>query len=137
MNRVIAFGTFDIFHPGHFSFLRQAKKLGKFLLVVIARDQFVKKQKGRFPKNSDKARAEIVRKSKIADKVVLGSKTHNFFRTLRTYRINTIALGYDQKPKIPELKKQLKKHRLANLKIIRLKPYNPSKYKSSKLSANV
>jgi cytidyltransferase-like protein len=134
MKRVIAFGTFDIFHPGHQSFLNQAKKFGGYLLVVVARDINTTKVKGSAPRNQEAKRALQIRKSKIADKVILGSKTNNYFRTLRTHKIDTIALGYDQKPTIAQLKKSLIKHRLKNIEIKRLRSYNPSKYKSSKLA---
>lgn len=133
MTRVVTFGTFDIFHPGHISYLKQAKKLGDFLLVVVARDANTHKAKGRLPENSEKNRLKEIRKAKIADKVILGSKTRNFYRTLRTNKINLIALGYDQKPTISQLKKTLRRHRLSQVEIKRLKPYNPDKYKSSKL----
>ncbi len=129
--RIIAFGTFDYFHPGHTSFLKQAKKLGDYLLVVVARDDNVSKIKGQNPHNNETKRAAEVRKVKIADKVILGSKTNNYFQTLRTYKIDTIALGYDQKPTINSLKKALKRHALSKLAIVRMRPYNPGKYKSS------
>jgi len=134
MKHVVIFGTFDIFHPGHISFLKQAKKLGDYLVVVVARDQNTLKHKGKLPRNPEIIRATTIRKAKIADKVILGSKTNNYFQTLRTYKIDLIALGYDQRPTIPQLKKALKKHRLAKVEIKRLKSYNPNKYKSSKLS---
>lgn len=137
MLKVVVFGTFDIFHPGHLSFLNQAKNLGNFLLVVIARDNFVKEIKGDLPRNGETKRAQTVKRQRIANKVVLGSKTHNYFQTLRTHAIDTIALGYDQKPSLKSLKKQLRRHRLGDLKVVRLKPYNPNKYKSSKLQKNV
>ncbi len=134
MSRVIAFGTFDIFHPGHSSFLNQAKKLGDYLLVVVARDHNTAQIKGSAPKNNEVKRIIAIRKSKIADKVILGSKTNNYFQTLRTYKIDLIALGYDQKPTVSVLRKTLRKHRLGKVAIKRLKPYNSNKYKSSKLS---
>ncbi len=137
MNRVVAFGTFDIFHPGHISFLKQAKKLGDYLLIVVARDQNTLKVKGKLPRNNEKARLRAVRKAKIADKVILGSKTNNYFRTLRTNKIDLIALGYDQKPTIFELRKALRSHRLTQVALRRLKPYNPAKYKSSKLDRKI
>lgn len=133
MKKVIVFGTFDIFHPGHTYFFGQAKRLGDYLLVVVARDKNVEKAKGKLPRNSEKFRAKVIRQTKIADKVILGSKTGNYFRTLRTHKIDTVALGYDQRPTTPFLKKTLKKHRLNKVEIKRLKSYNPSKYKSSLL----
>lgn len=134
MNRIAIFGTFDIFHPGHISFLKQAKKHGDYLLVVVARDLNSQKIKGKLPRNSELVRAKKVREAKIADKVVLGSKTNNYFQTLRTHKIDKIVLGYDQKPTLGQLRKDLKRHRLSLIAISRALPYNPNKYKSSKLS---
>lgn len=130
MKRIIVFGTFDILHPGHESFFEQAKNLGGYLIVVVARDKFVKEAKGKTPINNELSRIEEVRDSKLANKVILGSRTHNFYQTIRTYKINTIALGYDQKPTIRELRKNLKQHQLSKINIIRLKPYKPRIYKS-------
>lgn len=131
--KVIVFGTYDFIHPGHISFFKQAKKLGDYLIVVVARDKFVLQSKKHPPKHSDIERVKQIRKLKIVDKAILGSRIHNYYRTIRTYKPGIIALGYDQKPKIWELKKDLKKHRLKGLKIIRLKPYKPKIHKSSKI----
>src|SRR3989337_1126541 len=105
MKKIMVFGTFDIFHKGHLNFLKQSRKIGDYLIVVVARDKFVEKAKGMPPKNNEKYRANSVRKAKVANKVILGSKTYNYFRTIRTYKPTIIALGYDQKPTIPKLKK--------------------------------
>ena len=134
MTRIAVFGTFDIFHPGHISFLQQAKRQGDYLLVIVARDHHVQLAKGNNPRNTAAKRAQAVRRAEIADKVVLGSRTHNYFQTLRTYKINKIVLGYDQKPSQVELKKALKGHRLGGIEISRARAYNPGKFKSSKLS---
>lgn len=133
MKKVMVFGTFDLLHPGHLDFFRQAKRNYNYLIVVVARDYYVQKAKGVKPKNDEKKRVSTVRKSSVVNKAILGSKTHNFYRTVRTYKPQKIALGYDQKPTIPKLKKDLRKHRLSNIEIIRLKPHNPKRYKSSKL----
>lgn len=41
MKKVMTFGTFDVFHPGHLYYLREAKKLGNYLVTVVARDETV------------------------------------------------------------------------------------------------
>lgn len=133
MKRIVVFGTFDIFHPGHRFFLEQAKKLGGFLLVVVARDQNVTMVKGQKPEKTEKARKMAIKASRIADKVIIGSKVRNYFRTLRTHQINLIALGYDQKPTVRELKKALRKHHLGKIEVKRLKSFRPKVYKSSLL----
>lgn len=131
MKRIMVFGTFDTVHKGHESFFKQAKNLGDYLIVVVARGEHAKLAKKFSPVNSEKLRLKNVRKSKTPDKTILGSKTHNFYRTIRTYKPDIIALGYDQKPNIKELNKQLRKHRLSNIKISRLRAYKPKIYKSS------
>lgn len=124
----MAFGTFDIFHEGHISFLKQAKKPGR-LIVVIARDQTVKRVKGKLPTHNEIERLRAVKASGLADKIILGSLSDRY-AAIKKYRPDIIALGYDQKFFVAELKNELKKLNL-NAKIIRLKSFKPKKYKSS------
>ena len=53
----MAFGTFDLLHPGHINFLNQAKKHGQ-LIIVIARDKTVKEVKGKLPQHKEKQEKE-------------------------------------------------------------------------------
>jgi len=131
MKKVIAFGTFDIFHPGHTSYLGQAKKLGEYLIVVVARDKNVARYKKQETRNKEKARLEIVISSGLADKVVLGS-LQDRYAVIEKFKPEVIALGYDQKVNLDELKNKLKEFGLKT-KIVRLKSYKPEVYKSSKL----
>ena len=78
MKKVMVFGTFDLVHPGHLSFFRQAKKNGGFLIVVVARDRNSLEAKGRPPRNEEKKRLANIRKIKLVDKAILGSRTYNF-----------------------------------------------------------
>lgn len=128
MKTVMAFGTFDIFHPGHVSFLKQAKKYGN-LIVVVARDKTVKQVKVKPPYNAEKQRRRAVKASGLADKIILGSLTDKY-AAIKKYRPDIICLGYDQKFFVDELKNKLNKLKL-NTKIIRLKSFQPKKYKSS------
>ncbi|OGY26366.1 MAG: hypothetical protein A2Z24_01115 [Candidatus Woykebacteria bacterium RBG_16_44_10] len=134
MKKVMTFGTFDILHNGHLSFFRQAKKLGDYLIVVVARDKFVKKEKGKPPKNGERFRVRAVRNLGFVDKTLLGSRVHNFYRTIRTYQPDMIALGYDQKPSVRDLKKGLRRHRLRDIGVVRLWSYRPNIFKSSLLA---
>ena len=45
MVKVMATGTFDLLHMGHIYFLKEAKKLGDTLCVVVATDVTVRKLK--------------------------------------------------------------------------------------------
>ncbi|KKS33477.1 MAG: FAD synthase [Parcubacteria group bacterium GW2011_GWC2_42_12] len=130
MKTVMAFGTFDLMHPGHEYFLRQAKKRGDYLIAVIARDSTVKKLKGKLPYQSEKQRLRAIVALNLADKVILGDKGLNKYRVIKRYRPNVICLGYDQTYFIDGLKSKIKEFAL-DTKVIRLKSYQAHKYKSS------
>ena len=124
----MAFGTFDILHPGHINFLNQAKRHGR-LIVVIARDETVKQVKGRLPKHSEKQRLKAILSLNLADIAVLGS-LNDKYAAIKKYKPEVIALGYDQKYFVDQLEKELKKIKLKT-KVVRLKAYKPNKYKTS------
>lgn len=131
MTTVMAFGSFDILHPGHIYFLKEAKKLGDNLVVVIARDSTIKEIKGFTPKYNERERVEHVRDLKIADKVVLGYETDKY-EIIEEINPDVIALGYDQKTFADKLKEEMEKRKM-NPKIVRIEAYKEHQYKSSKL----
>ena len=132
MKKILAFGTFDIFHEGHKSFLKQTRKFGDYLIVVIARDKTVENIKKRLSQNNENSRLEIVRRSNLADEVILGN-LENKYEVIKKYKPDVICLGYDQGTFTENLREKLKEFNLLNTKIIRLKSFHPEKYKSSKL----
>ena len=127
--KVITFGTFDRFHLGHEAYLKQAKALGDFLIVVMARDKTVRKVKGRMPDFSEKERLKAVKNSGIADKVILGELKDKYEIILR-FKPNVIALGYDQFVFTFGLRKFLIDNSI-DAKIVRMNPYKPNVYKTS------
>ena len=127
----MAFGAFDIFHKGHKNFLKQARVFGDCLIVVVARDKTVLKTKGKQPQNNERKRMAAIKKSGLADKVILG-RIKNKYALIKKYRPDIICLGYDQKYFIEDLKTKIKEFSLKT-KIKRLKSYKPHIYKSSKL----
>lgn len=126
---VMAFGTFDLFHAGHENYLKQAKELGDYLIVVIARDQTVKKIKSHPSHQNERERLKAVKKSGIANKVILGYKGDKH-KVLKKFRPDIIALGYDQFVFTQRIEKTLIDLKL-NATIHRLTPYFPQVYKSS------
>jgi FAD synthetase len=126
---VMAFGTFDIVHPGHLHYLRAAKKFGDELIVVIARDSTVKKMKGAFPINDEHTRMQLIGELRCVDRVVLGNEGV-IYDIVKEINPDIIALGYDQHVDTQKLRRELKKRKL-NCKVVRLKPVNAKKFKSS------
>ena len=125
----MAFGTFDRFHAGHESYLKQAKALGDTLIVVIALDKTVKRIKGKLPDHDQKQRLDNVKRFSIADKVILGN-TDDKYAVVKKYKPNIIALGYDQFTFTFRLEKFLIDNKM-NTKVMRMKPYKPNVYKTS------
>ncbi len=127
----MAFGTFDIFHEGHRSYLEQAKELGDYLIVVLARDETVIHVKKQGARNKEQARLKNLKDAKIADEVVLGS-LEDRYAVIEKFRPDIIALGYDQRVDEVELTEKLENLKL-KAEVVRLKSFAPERFKSSKL----
>ena len=124
------FGTFNILHPGHLNLFRQAKNYGDKLYVVLAKDDTVKDIKYYEPLNEIKRR-ETLLKIPLIDQVIFG-EIDDKLKAVKTIKPDIICLGYDQLHFVEELEAYLLENNI-NIPIIRLKPYNPKRYKSSKL----
>jgi len=93
--RVLAAGVFDVFHAGHLHFLDQAAKLGDELVLLVTSDP-VAKSEGKKPRFSASQRAALLKRLKLADRVVIGRSDGDILKTIRQLRPAVIALGYDQ-----------------------------------------
>lgn len=80
---VLVGGCFDILHVGHIKFLKEAKKSGNFLIVLLESDNTVTRLKGKNrPHFPQKDRAEVLSSIKYVDLVILltpmkNDKTYN------------------------------------------------------------
>ena len=132
MATVMCFGSFDILHLGHLYYLREAKKYGDKLVVVVAKDSNFKKFKDKEPKYNEKQRLENIRDLPYVDRAVLGSEK-DILEVVEEYNPDIICLGYDQETmSVYELKEQLSKRGI-KADIIRIGSYKEDIYKSSKL----
>ncbi len=125
--RVLTFGTFDDFHPGHRAYLEQAiSHAGPDgeLFVVVARDATVRRIKGRDPLQDEETRMAGVR-SAFPNATVLPGDASDFRTPLMTAKPDLIVLGYDQRlaPGVTE----------ADLPcpVVRAEPFEPHIHKSS------
>lgn len=135
MKTVMAFGSFDILHPGHLYFLNQAKSKGDKLVVVIALDKTIEKVKGEKPKYNERQRLEHVKGMPMVDKAVLGYEKDPY-EIIEEINPDIICLGYDQDSYSENLKEKLAERGI-NPEIIRLGPYKEDIYKSSKLKQHL
>ena len=133
--RVVAFGVFDLIHPGHASFLKRARALGDELVVVVTRDTRVKLEKGRAPLFKERERLALVSAMRWVDKAVLGEPAGRW-TLLARLKPAVIALGYDQTATHPDIE-----HQIARLhtrpRIVPLTHSGPRHHASSQLKARL
>jgi FAD synthetase len=130
---VLASGVFDLLHLGHVKFLEEAKKAGgkdAELLIIIARDSTVEKNKGRKPIISENQRRALVESLKVVDEAVLGFENFDIGNVIKRVKPDVIALGYDQTDMEKDVKKYVKRHRL-NIKVIRIGKFEEDELDSS------
>jgi len=121
MVKVMATGTFDLLHMGHIYYLKEAKKLGDKLVVVVARDSTVRKLKHE-PITPEEMRLDIIKELKIVDEAVLGHED-DMYATVKEIKPDIIALGYDQVHDEKKIEQELKKRKLV-ARIVRLPKYS-------------
>jgi len=94
MRRVVAQGTFDILHPGHIHYLRDAKSRGDRLDVIVARAENVTHKPK--PVVSDRQRREMVAALGSGSTTPDSGHTEDFFVPIRDIGPDVIVLGHDQ-----------------------------------------
>jgi FAD synthetase len=104
--RVLAAGKFDILHLGHIAYLEQAKKLAGEdgeLVVVIALDKTIVRERGAPPVFPQEQRRKIVESLKFVDRAVVGIDTDDHTTIVSEIRPDIIALGHDQYTNVSSL----------------------------------
>jgi len=96
MKKVMVFGVFDGVHEGHRHFFREAKKLGDYLIAVVAQDHIVRHIKGHEPQLDLAARFVHLKEEDGVDEVVIGDAELSLYEVVKQHRPDIIALGYDQ-----------------------------------------
>ena len=128
MTTVVATGVFSIIHPGHILYLKEAKKLGDELVVIVARDSTVKKRKNRII--PEKQRLEVVKALRMVDRAILGDE-FDIFKPIEEIKPDIIALGKDQYFNQTDIERELKGRGL-NIRVVRIQKQWASELNSSK-----
>jgi|SRR3989344_1162825 len=135
MKKVMAFGTFDLLHPGHLHYLAEARKLGDSLVVVITTDGNVKKSKGKAPVNDGQQRKELVENLKMVDEAIVGDDK-DYYKVVAKIRPDVIALGYDQAERKDAVEQELRK-RCLDIEVVQITAHKEGLHKSSKIKERI
>ena len=95
MTRVITYGTFDLFHEGHYRILQRAKQLGDYLIVGVTTEGYDQARGKLNVVDSLMTRIENVRKTGFADEIIIEESPGQKFRDIKKYQIDIFTVGSD------------------------------------------
>ncbi|MCH5261311.1 MAG: Gfo/Idh/MocA family oxidoreductase [Lachnospiraceae bacterium] len=95
MTRVITYGTFDLFHEGHYRILERAKQLGDYLIVGVTTEGYDQTRGKLNVIDSLMTRIENVKKTGFADDVIIEESPGQKFRDIKKYQIDIFTVGSD------------------------------------------
>ena len=95
MVKVITYGTFDLFHEGHYKLLQRAKELGDYLIVGITTEEYDRARGKLNVMDSLLTRIENVKKTGLADEIIVEESEGQKFQDIKKYNIDifTVEIG--------------------------------------------
>lgn len=93
--KVITYGTFDLFHQGHYRLLQRAKQLGDYLIVGITTEGYDKTRGKLGVVDSIMTRIENVKKTGFADEIIIEDSPGQKFSDVKKYNIDIFTVGSD------------------------------------------
>lgn len=95
MKKVITYGSFDLFHEGHYRLLQRAKALGDYLIVGVTTEQYDNHRGKLNVVDSLMDRIEHVKQTGFADEIIIedhvGQKTEDILK----YQVDIFTVGSD------------------------------------------
>ena len=104
MKRVITYGTFDLFHQGHYNILKRARELGDYLIVGVTSESYDIERGKLNVQDSLLKRIENVRKTGFADEIIVEEYQGQKLSDITKYNIDLLVVGSDWRGKFDYLK---------------------------------
>lgn len=92
--RALTYGTFDLFHHGHFRLLKRIKQLAAHLIVGVSTDEFNRK-KGKQAAQSFEERVELLRHLTLVDEVIAETGWEQKLDDVRRLEVDLFVMGDD------------------------------------------
>lgn len=108
MVKVITYGTFDLFHQGHYNILKRAKEAGDYLIVGVTGESYDAERGKLSVQDSLATRIENVRKTGFADKIIVEEYLGQKIPDIIKYNVDILVIGSDWKGKFDHLNKYCK-----------------------------
>ena len=95
MKKVITYGTYDLFHQGHYNLLKNAKALGDYLIVGVTTEHF-DEMRGKVNVIDDVlTRIENVRATGFADEIIVEDHEGQKIEDIQRYGVDIFTVGSD------------------------------------------
>ncbi len=95
MKKVITYGSFDLFHEGHYRLLKRAKALGDYLIVGVTTEHYDESRGKMNVVDSLMDRIENVRKTGFADEIIIEDHAGQKIEDIMKYGVDIFTVGSD------------------------------------------
>jgi len=95
VKKVITYGSFDLFHEGHYRLLKRAKELGDYLIVGVTTESYDRARGKLNVVDSLFTRMENVKKTGFADEIIIEENAGQKFNDIKKYGVDIFTVGSD------------------------------------------